>query len=84
MSEIIDIGSRTKTVAEEAPEINQDAIALVEVLLGKLRSGEVQGVAVAYDNHDDDGGTFYSSAGSLASLLGCVCVVQTRLIEAMR
>jgi hypothetical protein len=69
------------TPAPKSVEINEDAIAMLEVWLERLRSGETTSVAVA--GITSEGYTSTSFAGTPQELLAAVDMLHHRMIVTM-
>jgi hypothetical protein len=66
-----------------AAPVDATVVTYLEHLLARARQGEFSAVAVAYVNRDGSTGSGHSDQHSLATMVGAVACLQTKLLADM-
>lgn len=73
------IGGTKPPVVEEEPEINEDAIRLVEELLADLKTGEIRDVALAWTCDDGSISNSYTVTYGMCTQIASVARLAFRM-----
>lgn len=80
-NKVVALATKRVVAGGEPPDINQDAIDLLEKMLHRARTGEITSVAIAATTSDGSTITSNSSTPCLSLLLGGVSVLLHRCLH---
>jgi hypothetical protein len=79
---VVALATKRAVNGSEPPRINDEAIALLESMLKRARTGEVTSVAIAATTSDEGTMTSMSATENLSLLIGAAAVLLHRCMHA--